>query len=517
LRLPLLVAVLIAVLAAPASALAAEPPPGTAISDSLGYLKTLPGTVGVVDGTFDRVRRRDVLVATGRWGIRTYDVSDPRDPKLLDTIMPSGILGPNGLWENEDVDLDRRRKLVIVSIDPRHDSVDQAACPGIGTLSAKTRNPACRSGLVLISYRNPRALVQVSPFVDIPAGHTSTCIAECRYVWTGGPARRSDQDFLGPWTPGGVGDGRPIWVTDLRNPTRPRVLAEPIDLYRNHGVTDYSHDVQVDADGIAWTSGRGGILGYATEGRHFDPRMGSVRRATPARPVLVAGGGVQGTASPLQFMHNSLRPLNGKVSADGVAPGGVLIGTEEQFSDRCDNDGRLVFSDLTSSLGGERAAASTAEAPFDMPALASWHPTSDAPDTLDATTNCSAHYFDLSGGLLATTWYGEGTRLLDVSDARAPRQVGYYRVTGTTAENPSTTAFSVKWREDVLYVFDIARGIELVDVRIPGGEEDPAEADGDDLDGLRTVRAPAVRQDRWASRAVSSGALVCPILVPPAA
>ena len=93
LRLPLLVAVLIAVLAAPASALAAEPPPGTAISDSLGYLKTLPGTVGVVDGTFDRVRRRDVLVATGRWGIRTYDVSDPRDPKLLDTIMPSGILG----------------------------------------------------------------------------------------------------------------------------------------------------------------------------------------------------------------------------------------------------------------------------------------------------------------------------------------------------------------------------------------------------------------------------------------
>jgi hypothetical protein len=431
--------------------------------------------------------------------------------------MPDGILGPTGLWENEDVDLDRRRKLVIVSIDPRHDSVDQASCPGIGTLSAKTRNPGCRSGLVLISYRDPEALVQVSPFVDIPAGHTSTCIEDCRYVWTGGPARRSDQDFLGPWTPGGRGDGRPIWVTDLRDPTRPRVLAQPIDLYRNHGVTDYSHDVQVDADGIAWTSGRGGILGYATRDRHRDPRTGVFRRATPARPVLVAGGGVAGTANAQQFMHNSLRPLNGEVTADGVAPGGVLIGTEEQFSDRCDNDGRLVFSAITSSIGGDRAAASTVEAPFDMPALASWHPTSDAPDTLDATTSCSAHYFDLSGGLLATTWYGEGTRLLDVTNARAPRQVGYFRVTGTTADNPSSTAFSVKWRGDVLYVFDIARGIEVLDVEVAGGGSDDEAYGAEELDGLRTVRAPVVRADRWASRVVSGGGLVCPILVAPKA
>ena len=89
-----------------------------------------------------------------------------------------------------------------------------------------------------------------------------------------------------------VGDGRPIWVTDLRNPAKPQVSDEPIDLWRNDGYTDYSHDVDEDAQGIAWISGRGGIRGYATRGRHRDPYQNRVRRATPFDPVLVAGGGV---------------------------------------------------------------------------------------------------------------------------------------------------------------------------------------------------------------------------------
>ena len=78
------------------------------------------------------------------------------------------------------------------------------------------------------------------------------------YVWTGGPARRTDLEYLGPFEPGGRGDGRPIWVTDLRNPAKPKTFRNPIDLERNDGATDYSHDVNVDAQGFAWVSGRGG-------------------------------------------------------------------------------------------------------------------------------------------------------------------------------------------------------------------------------------------------------------------
>ena len=38
--------------------------------------------------------------------------------------------------------------------------------------------------------------------------------------------------------------------------------------------------------------------------------------------------------------------------------------------------------------------------------------------------------------MLGAGWYGQGLRLLDISDASDMRQVGYYRVTGTGAGQP---------------------------------------------------------------------------------
>ena len=70
-------------------------------------------------------------------------------------------------------------------------------------------------------------------------------------------------------------------MTDLRNPNKPKVLSEPIDLWRNDGLTDYSHDVDVDEDGIAWTSGRGGLLGYATTRALARPEDGQGANARP--------------------------------------------------------------------------------------------------------------------------------------------------------------------------------------------------------------------------------------------
>ena len=48
------------------------------------------------------------------------------------------------------------------------------------------------------------------------------------------------------------------------------------------GTTAYSHDVQVDDDGIAWVSGDGGTRGYYTDGRQWDPVERRYRRASPA-------------------------------------------------------------------------------------------------------------------------------------------------------------------------------------------------------------------------------------------
>ena len=239
-------------------------------------------------------------------------------------------------------------------------------------------------------------------FVDLPAGHTVSCIDGCNYVWAGGPARRDDLAYLGPFTPGGRGDGRPIWVTDLRNPTKPKVFSEPIDLWRNDGLTDYSHDVDVDENGIAWTSGRGGLLGYATKGRWRDPRTDTMRNARPWDPILIAGGGIEGgpdgVAQPqTDFIHNAARPLGGEIRAAGVPDGNVVVMTEEDFTGPCSASGRIVAADITDSLGGEPATNSTPAQPYRMNALSAFHPTQDAATTTSPSQSCSAHYFEVVG------------------------------------------------------------------------------------------------------------------------
>jgi hypothetical protein len=501
-------------LALTATAAAAEPPPGAAISDSLEYVTRVPDSSMIVEGKFDQVGGREVLVTTGRYGFKTYDVSDPTQPKLLDTFQPPEVLGAHGYWQDEDMELDVHRKLIIGALDPRHDDVDQASCPGIGTLGAKTRNPKCRSGFYVISYADPAHLRQIGDFVELPVGHTTSCIDDCNYVWTGGPARRDDLAYLGPFTPGARGDGRPIWVTNLKDPAHPQTYSKPIDLGRNDGLTDYSHDVDVDANGIAWVSGRGGLLGYATRGKWRDPKTDKVRPAKPWDPVLVAGGGLpggdSGVAQPqTDFIHNSTRPVGDRIRAEGVPKDHVALMTEEDFTEPCDQGGRIVAADITSSLGGEGAANSTPAHPFRMTALDSFHPARNAPDSSAPITECSAHYFEVSGSTLAAAWYGEGLRVIDASNARDLRQVGYYYVSGTdAATNPSSLSWDTAWHGDLVYLFDMDRGIEIL--RLKGGPHRSAR--------LATVREPRARRDRLAAvpvRGLSGASFVCPLFRAP--
>ena len=507
-----LAAALVALAMAPAAASAADPPPGAAMSDNLDYVARVAGARGITEGKFDRVRGKDVLVVSGRFGFKTYDVRDPEDPQELDAFLPPDI-AEFKYWQDEDMELDTRRKLIIGALDPRHTDVPLGGCPPAppenptGT-GGSVRDPDCKSGFYVISYADPSNLRQIGEFVSLPAGHTASCIQRCRYIWTGGPARRDDQDWLGailqdtdPRTGGRlVGDGRPIWVTDLRDPAHPVVADEPIDLWRNDGYTDYSHDVDEDAQGIAWISGRGGIRGYATRGRHRDPYQNRWRRATPFDPVLVAGGGVGGTAQPVMFMHNSGRPTDGSVRADGVARGNVLVGTEEDFTTPCQNSGRIVLSDLTDSWGGENAQHSTLANPYRMKALDTFHPFLDTPETANPDLDCSAHYFEIEASTLGAAWYGQGLRLVDISNARDVRQVGYYRVTGTTppeGENPSSNSWDLAFRHgkrgrEYVYLFDMSRGVEVL--RIRGDTARSAR--------MKSVTAPSVKADRFAAKPV---------------
>ena len=228
-------------------------PPGAAKSDNLEYLGSF-GEQGARRGQVrPRARVAHVLITTGRFGFRIYDVSDPRAARSSWTSSsradPDAIhrdrkraTGRTRTWTSTRAASSSSARSTRGTTTPQ----EWAAGTEQGTLGTKNRDPDCRSGFFVISYGNPHNLRQVGDFVELPAGHTASCINDCDYVWTGGPARRDDLAYLGPFTPGGRGDGRPIWVTDLRNARKPKVFGNPIDLWRNDQVTDYSHDVQVD-------------------------------------------------------------------------------------------------------------------------------------------------------------------------------------------------------------------------------------------------------------------------------
>ena len=289
-------------------------------------------------------RTLDVMAVTGRFGVKTYSLENPAKPKLLDEISaerlklegdPDVDFGPpdtsnptSTFWQNEDMDVDQDRKLLILSRDPRAYGGTTNNSPG-DPMPNGALNVA---GVYIVDARDPEAL-RLLAFQELPTGHTTTCINDCRWLWTGGPAATTKQQAAPlNWT-----GGRPIIVTDLSDPRRPRAYPmQPVDLFRRDGVTAYSHDVQVDDDDIAWVSGDGGTRGYYTDGRQWDPIQRRYRKATPLEPVPYAGGGIPRSVTNDDtggFEHNAERPVGRDAPRgdDRYKKGELLLMTEEDF------------------------------------------------------------------------------------------------------------------------------------------------------------------------------------------
>ncbi|RKS69135.1 hypothetical protein BZB76_6274 [Actinomadura pelletieri DSM 43383] len=373
--------------------------------------------------------KRTIMYATGQFGLKAYDITaDPRVPKLV------GQLNMPGMWETEDTDFDPERKIIYLSRDPR-------------AFNGNTQTG--ESGIYVVDASNPENLRHLT-YVKVPAGHTTTCVNDCRYLWTGGPAKAN-------WMPADWG-GRPVWVTDVRDPAHPKVFKDPIDTGRNDGKTDYTHDIQVDSDGVAWASGRGGVRGYHTSGKHYDPVLKKKRRATAWDPVPYAGGGLDEATTNSTFMHNSYRAV-GRTRKQAADPrrwgnGKLLYVTEETFNEGCANDGLLVISSLEGSYDGQ-GWRSTPQDPFRLRTVGTWG-VAGKEGSDPASDDCSAHYFDVRDGVLVQSFYAQGTRFLDVRDPTNPRQLAYYRPADASSWQPY-------WHGKYVYVADNTRGVDVLE------------------------------------------------------
>jgi hypothetical protein len=194
-------------------------------------------------------------------------------------------------------------------------------------------------------------------------GHTASCIQDCRYAWLAGSSTGID-------------------IVDLRDPANPR-RAGGFGARETAGGLG-THDVQVDSSGLAWITGGRGTAAYDV--------------SNPVRPRLVARTNARGRQGPWNnfIHHNSLRLRDDVVAI-----------TEEDFGGQCRNAGTLQ----TWRVSGRR-----------LTPLDSFGVERDS----SAQVMCSAHYFDARDGLIAQGFYEQGVRLVDASDPRRLRQVGYY-------------------------------------------------------------------------------------------
>ncbi|MHB8508075.1 MAG: LVIVD repeat-containing protein [Candidatus Dormibacteria bacterium] len=428
-------------------------------------------------------------------GLYSVDISDPTNPTILGAV-------PMYIWEDEHMQAIPSKNIVIVSRDPRGYTSPGTTIFPYGTLQ-------------IFDVSNPRAMVEVGTHFQ-PTGHTATCVnSDCTFVWVAGPAAPCirvgspipDACISSPGAPGVIAPGpdttwpgRPVWAVDISNPSSPVDCPNPhfIDLNSHNGKTDYDHDADVDANGVAWVAGSGHIRGYWTSGQHLNPFDGKVETATPCDPIEYAGANMlQGQFKDGGDMHNSNH--NVTLSVDG-RQGDVLAATEENTTTSCGTSGSFWTYDLQGAYGAAAAAQNTMYKILDR-----WG-TNHQVGTSYPTGCDSAHWFqDRGDGLIAIAFYSQGTRILDIRDPRHIKQVGWYNVADQTGHT-TNDSWAAYWHGDnYVYVADFTRGLDILkysDTTAAGTSSSPPPGSGQSgyqRAGASLPNSSAARGIPWAA------------------
>src|SRR5947207_71699 len=146
-----------------AGTVAATPPAGD-ISGNVQFIANIPQVATAISINFIG----DTMFVSTVHGLYSFDVSDPANPTMLGAL-------PTPIWENEDMDVDPVRHLVFLSRDPR------------GFTTPATPGSTFPYGAVhIVDVSNPSAMHDINVFL-LPAGHTTSCVDDCNYIWTAGP------------------------------------------------------------------------------------------------------------------------------------------------------------------------------------------------------------------------------------------------------------------------------------------------------------------------------------------
>ena len=345
-------------------------------------------------------------------GLWVFDVADPEAPAVVAHL-------PLPLWQNEDVDLSAKRKILLIAMDRRTSTapapvpVDSPQLPGVLFVYdiADPTRPTLTSALTLPAEvgtsKDGRRLHG--------AGHTASCVLDCTYAYVSG-AR----------------DGS-VLVVDLRDPAKPAILGTvttPAGAAHKAYDPGLVHDVAVDPYGNVWMSGTGGTAMYAPV-------------TDPLRPRLLAATTPADNARTNQVIHHNVTRLDKHH---------VLI-SEEAFNG--------CGADDPTSAEPQGGRFQTWRIDRDAKRLV---PLALFSKKIDGVRSCSSHWMDVNRhDVVADAFFDAGTRFFDVTDPTRLRQVGWFR----PDDGAAGQAQYVPGRPDLVYVSDYLRGLDVV--KIDGG------------------------------------------------
>jgi hypothetical protein len=440
-------------------------------SDNVELVNTFPETQAI-SGEFSQSSAHFYVSTLD--GVSVFDVSDPRSPRLTDTL-------PIVMFENESMTHGERAdgtKFVIVADD----------LYTIPVTDLTKADPCCGRRLLIIDVSDPtnmflRSIVPVST-----SSHTAQCVSlTCEFVYSAGHRGKFS-------------------IVDLRNldlPKEAKVAQSPASA----GDFAAGHYWDIDDAGIAWHTGGGGMAAFDI--------------TDPLNPVVLNATDANGTTGPWNnfILHNSRRP-NATAFAPSTDPAGadisngnVALVTEEDYdSVSCDSEGDLEEGsfetwfipslDVATYTGGVEPNGGTIT-PLDR-----YNTTVIGTDTrTPAGAFCSGHWFDVhQDGFVAQGFYQQGLRLLDVRDAHDIKEFGYvfagasevwdaYWVPARDADGQATGE-----QTNLVYTADLIRGIDVFEVDLdaeadPVEESDDREAEEDERDESADDRCDSKRKD----------------------
>lgn len=262
------------------------------------------------------------------------------------------------------------------------------------------------AGVRLIDVRNPKKPRFLSS-VELPGGaHTLTVYPGTEYIYA---------------SPGGLNNGGSVeQILDASNPKKLKVAAtfKPNQL----GCHDITFGKAADGDRmLAFCAGGGEVTIWDV--------------TDPLAPAVIAHG-----FTPSFFPHAAVPTPDGE----------YLVMTDEAFA-------------VHDCVGGPTGSVWVYDIRIpELPLLVGhWGPQRGAaPVGTAASAWCTAHNLNFVGNTrqAVISWYTGGTSVVDFSDPTFPTEVAYFRA-------DDTDSWSSYWHDGLIYVNDLARGIDVLQVK----------------------------------------------------